>query len=80
MSSNPQTNSPEQEQGVAGPHFEMQPEPDYGYKTYRDNRRLEGKASTITGEDSGIGRLSSPSPARGRTSCPATPYKMPFDN
>jgi hypothetical protein len=76
----PQTKSPEQEQEHAGPHFEMQSEPDYGYKTYRGNGRLEGKASIIIGEDSGIGRLSSPSPARGRTSCPPTPYKVPFDN
>jgi hypothetical protein len=29
----PQTKSPEQEQEHAGPHFEMQSEPDYGYKT-----------------------------------------------
>ncbi len=75
----PQTKSPEQEQEHAGPHFEMQSEPDYGYKPYRGNGHLDGKASIITGEDSGIGRLSSPSPARGRTSCPPTPYKVPFD-
>ncbi len=34
----------------------MQPEPDYGYETYRGHGRLEGKAAIITGGDSGIGR------------------------
>jgi NAD(P)-dependent dehydrogenase (short-subunit alcohol dehydrogenase family) len=35
---------------------EMQPEPDYGYDTYRGYGRLEGKKAIITGGDSGIGR------------------------
>jgi NAD(P)-dependent dehydrogenase (short-subunit alcohol dehydrogenase family) len=34
----------------------MQPEPDYGYETYRGYGRLEGKSAVITGGDSGIGR------------------------
>src|SRR3712207_2977465 len=34
----------------------MQPQPDYGYQTYRGSGRLEGKKAIITGGDSGIGR------------------------
>jgi hypothetical protein len=35
---------------------EMHPRPDHGEETYRGSGRLEGKASIITGADSGIGR------------------------
>jgi NAD(P)-dependent dehydrogenase (short-subunit alcohol dehydrogenase family) len=35
----------------------MQPEPDYGEKTYRGSGRLEGRSAIITGGDSGIGRV-----------------------
>jgi NAD(P)-dependent dehydrogenase (short-subunit alcohol dehydrogenase family) len=35
---------------------EMQPEPDYGFETYRGSGKLEGKKTVITGGDSGIGR------------------------
>jgi NAD(P)-dependent dehydrogenase (short-subunit alcohol dehydrogenase family) len=52
----PQPEFPEQEQEHPGLDSEMQPEPDYGYETYRGHGRLEGKATIITGGDSGIGR------------------------
>jgi NAD(P)-dependent dehydrogenase (short-subunit alcohol dehydrogenase family) len=54
----PQPEYPEQDQRDRHPGFEaeMQPEPDYGYETYRGYGRLEGKAAVITGGDSGIGR------------------------
>jgi NAD(P)-dependent dehydrogenase (short-subunit alcohol dehydrogenase family) len=52
----PQPEFPEQEQQHPGLDSEMQPEPDYGYKTYRGHGRLEGRAAIITGGDSGIGR------------------------
>jgi NAD(P)-dependent dehydrogenase (short-subunit alcohol dehydrogenase family) len=54
----PQPEYPEQDQRDQHPGFEseMQPEPDYGYETYRGYGRLEGKAAVITGGDSGIGR------------------------
>ena len=49
---------PEQDQRDQHPGLEqeMQPEPDYGYETYRGHGRLEGKKAVITGGDSGIGR------------------------
>jgi len=54
----PQPEYPEQDQRDQHPGLEreMQPEPDYGYETYRGTGRLEGKAAVITGGDSGIGR------------------------
>jgi NAD(P)-dependent dehydrogenase (short-subunit alcohol dehydrogenase family) len=49
---------PEQDQRDQHPGQEsqMEPEPDYGYETYRGFGRLEGKSAIITGGDSGIGR------------------------
>lgn len=54
----PRPEYPEQDQRHQHPGFEgeMQPEPDYGYDTYRGHGRLEGKKAIITGGDSGIGR------------------------
>ena len=52
----PQPGFPEQEQEHPGLEGQMQPEPDYGEGTYRGTGKLEGKATIITGGDSGIGR------------------------
>lgn len=52
----PRPDFPEQTQEHPGLHSEMEPEPDYGYDTYRGHGRLEGKAALVTGGDSGIGR------------------------
>jgi NAD(P)-dependent dehydrogenase (short-subunit alcohol dehydrogenase family) len=54
----PQPEYPEQDQRDQHPgtEQEMDPEPDYGYDTYRGHGRLEGKTAVITGGDSGIGR------------------------
>jgi NAD(P)-dependent dehydrogenase (short-subunit alcohol dehydrogenase family) len=54
----PQPQYPEQTQMDQHPGLEqeMQPEPDYGYETYKGFGRLEGKKAVITGGDSGIGR------------------------
>jgi len=41
----PKPQFPEQEQEHPGLDSEMQPEPDYGYETYRGHGRLEGKAA-----------------------------------
>jgi NAD(P)-dependent dehydrogenase (short-subunit alcohol dehydrogenase family) len=42
----------------------MRPLPDHGEKTYRGNRRLEGRKALITGGDSGIGRAAAIAYAR----------------
>jgi NAD(P)-dependent dehydrogenase (short-subunit alcohol dehydrogenase family) len=52
----PKPEYPKQEQQPPGLESEMEPRPDYGEATYRGYGRLEGKATVVTGGDSGIGR------------------------
>jgi NAD(P)-dependent dehydrogenase (short-subunit alcohol dehydrogenase family) len=47
---------PPQQQSLPGSSNAMNPEPDYGEKSYRGSNRLQDKKALITGADSGIGR------------------------
>ncbi|MFI6044743.1 glucose 1-dehydrogenase [Nocardia sp. NPDC051321] len=47
---------PEQQQKVPGVQSRMSPPPDCGETSYRGSGKLTGKATVITGADSGIGR------------------------
>lgn len=47
---------PEQQQKIPGVQSEMTPVPDCGEQSYRGSGKLEGKATIVTGGDSGIGR------------------------
>lgn len=47
---------PKQKQPLPGETSEMTPVPDHGEATYRGQERLLGRATIITGGDSGIGR------------------------
>ena len=47
---------PRQQQSPPGRTAEMDPTPDHGEQSYRGTGRLAGKATVITGADSGIGR------------------------
>ena len=47
---------PPQQQDVPGHTSEMTPKPDHGEQSYRGSGKLEGRATVITGGDSGIGR------------------------
>jgi len=47
---------PRQQQSPPGSTAEMDPRPDHGEESYRGTGRLAGKATVITGADSGIGR------------------------
>jgi NAD(P)-dependent dehydrogenase (short-subunit alcohol dehydrogenase family) len=47
---------PAQQQDVPGEQSKMTPVPDCGENSYRGTGRLKGKATVITGGDSGIGR------------------------
>ncbi len=49
-------NQPAQQQKPPGVQSKMTPRPDCGEESYRGSGRLEGKATVITGADSGIGR------------------------
>lgn len=49
-------NQPAQHQDVPGVQSKMSPRPDCGEESYRGHDRLVGKATVITGGDSGIGR------------------------
>lgn len=46
----------QEKQPYPGSDVAMQPQPDHGEQSYRGHGRLEGKATLITGADSGIGR------------------------
>jgi NAD(P)-dependent dehydrogenase (short-subunit alcohol dehydrogenase family) len=45
-----------QQQDVPGRTADMDPRPDHGERSYRGSGRMEGKATVITGADSGIGK------------------------
>ena len=47
---------PEQAQPTPGSEAAMQPQPDFGEKSYVGSGRLKGRRALITGGDSGIGR------------------------
>jgi len=47
---------PPQQQDVPGTTAELGPKPDHGEQSYRGSGRMAGKATLITGGDSGIGR------------------------
>ncbi len=47
---------PAQQQQPPGLESQMDPRPDYGEQSYRGSGKLAGKATLITGGDSGIGR------------------------
>lgn len=55
---------PEQQQDVPGLQSKMTPVPDCGEESYRGTGRLAGKATIITGGDSGIGRAAAIAYAR----------------
>jgi len=46
----------EQDQELPGHEHKMDPQPDFGYESYKGHGRLEGKKALVTGGDSGIGR------------------------
>src|SRR3954453_8879792 len=52
----PQPDQPEQKLDHPGLEREMDPQPDYGEKSYEGSGRLTGRRALITGGDSGIGR------------------------
>jgi NAD(P)-dependent dehydrogenase (short-subunit alcohol dehydrogenase family) len=51
-----QGEQPPQQQQVPGRTADMDPRPDHGEESYRGTGRMEGKATVITGADSGIGK------------------------
>jgi NAD(P)-dependent dehydrogenase (short-subunit alcohol dehydrogenase family) len=51
-----QGEQPQQQQDVPGRTADMDPRPDHGERSYRGSGRMEGKATVVTGADSGIGK------------------------
>jgi NAD(P)-dependent dehydrogenase (short-subunit alcohol dehydrogenase family) len=51
-----QGEQPQQQQEVPGRTADMDPRPDHGEESYRGSGRMEGKATVVTGADSGIGK------------------------
>jgi NAD(P)-dependent dehydrogenase (short-subunit alcohol dehydrogenase family) len=51
-----QESQPPQQQEVPGTTGAMDPKPDHGEDSYRGSGKLEGKATVVTGADSGIGK------------------------
>lgn len=47
---------PQAQEGAPGREGEMTPKPDFGEESYKGFGRLEGRATLVTGGDSGIGR------------------------
>ena len=47
---------PQTQEGAPGREGEMTPKPDFGEESYKGFGRLEGRATLVTGGDSGIGR------------------------
>jgi NAD(P)-dependent dehydrogenase (short-subunit alcohol dehydrogenase family) len=52
----PQPPQPRQQQEPPGTTRELDPPPDHGEKSYKGSGKLQGRATLITGADSGIGR------------------------
>jgi NAD(P)-dependent dehydrogenase (short-subunit alcohol dehydrogenase family) len=52
----PEPEQPEQQLEHPGREGDMDPQPDYGERSYRGSGRLQGRRALITGGDSGIGR------------------------
>lgn len=52
----PQDGQPAQQQDLPGAEGDLAPRADHGERSYRGSGRLEGKATIVTGADSGIGK------------------------
>jgi NAD(P)-dependent dehydrogenase (short-subunit alcohol dehydrogenase family) len=52
----PQDGQPAQQQDLPGAEGDLAPGADHGERSYRGSGRLEGKATIVTGADSGIGK------------------------
>src|ERR1051325_5425274 len=52
----PQPPQPRQQQEPRGTERQLDPPPDHGEQSYKGSGKLQGRATLITGADSGIGR------------------------